>query len=162
MLSISLEGADALNARLEDLPLAVQAAVRGKSADLAQRLRRHVVDDKLSGQVLRARTGALATSIDADVAVDGDRVIASVFSAGALKYARIQEYGGRTSAHQIAPDKARVLAFIAGGATVYARRVQHPGSTIPERSYLRSSLAEMAGPIAEELKAAVTGALRPT
>jgi len=159
MLQVSLTGADTLATRLETLPAAVQAAVRAKAADLAERLRAHVVDDKLSGQVLRSKTGALAASIGAEVTVDGDAVVARVFSSGDLKYARIQEYGGQTPAHDIIPNKAKVLAFITGGETVFARIVHHPGSTIPERSYLRSSLADMAGVIAGELKAAVLGAL---
>lgn len=159
MLSIALDGADTLGARLDDLPAAVRAAVSAKAADLAERLRAHIADDKLSGQVLNAKTGALRASIGADVTIDGDRIAARVFSGGDLKYAHIQEYGGQTPAHEILPDKAKVLAFIVGGGTVFARRVQHPGSTLPERSYLRSSLADMAGTITAELKATVTDAL---
>ena len=157
MFAVSLEGADALAARFEVMPAAVQAAVCAKAANLAERLRAHVVDDKLSGQVLRRKTGALAASIGADVTVDGDRVVARVFSSGDVKYARIQEYGGRTPAHDIVPVKAKALAFL--GGTAFARIVHHPGSTIPERSYLRSSLADMAGVITAELKAAVAEAL---
>ena len=157
MLSVSLERADALAARFEAMPAAVQAAVRAKAASLAERLRAHVVDDKLSGQVLRRKTGALAASIGADVTIDGDRIVARVFSSGDVKYARIQEYGGRTPAHDIVPVKAKALAFL--GGTVFARVVHHPGSTIPERSYLRSSLADMAGVIADELKSVVAEAV---
>jgi phage gpG-like protein len=160
MLAASLDGFDTLAARFEALPAALQAVVRAKAADLAERLRTHVLDDKLSGQVLRSKTGALAASIGSEVSVDGDRITARVFSAGDVKYARIQEYGGRTAAHQIVPMKSRVLAFIAGGGTVFAMRVQHPGSTLPERSYLRSSLADMAGQIASELKRAVVDAIQ--
>ena len=159
MFTVTLQGADALAARFETLPAGVQAAVRVKATDLAQRLRAHVVEDKLSGQVLHSKTGALAASIGADVTIDGDEVVARVFSAGDVKYARIQEYGGRTPAHDIVPDKAKVLAFLAGGQTVFAAIVHHPGSTIPERSYLRSSLADMATTITGELKAAVADAL---
>jgi phage gpG-like protein len=92
--------------------------------------------------------------------VDGDRITARVFSSGDVKYARIQEYGGRTPAHDIVPSKARALAFLIGGETVFARIVHHPGSTIPARSYLRSSLADMAGTIRDELNEAVAGALQ--
>ena len=162
MFTVTLDGADALAERFENLPIAVQAAVRLKAADLAERLRVHVVDDKLSGQVLRSKSGALAASIAAEITIDGDAVHASVFSAGDVKYARIQEYGGRTAAHEIVPLKAHVLAFIAGGGTVFATRVQHPGSTIPARSYLRSSLADMAPTIISELKAAVVDVLQTT
>jgi phage gpG-like protein len=159
MLTVTMVGADALAQRLEALPGAIQEVVRVKTADLARRLRAHVVDDKLSGQVLRSRTGALRASIGADVTVDGDTVQARVFSSGEVKYARIQEYGGRTPAHDITPAKAKALAFVMGGRTVFAAIVHHPGSTIPERSYLRSSLADMASVISDELKAAVASAL---
>ena len=49
------------------------------------------------------------------------------------------------------PSKAQALAFVAGGALRFARKVEHPGSMIPERSYLRSSLDEMSGEIVAAL-----------
>ena len=60
-----------------------------------------------------------------------------------MKYAAIQEYGGKTSAHEILPAKGDVLAFVAGDGQHFARRIEHPGSVIPERSYLRSALEDM-------------------
>ena len=159
MLSITATNAEALRARFAALPAQVQAALAAKAASLAQALKTHVTDDKLSGQVLHVRSGALRGSIGAEVTVDDDGVHARVFSAGDLKYAATQEYGGRTSPHDIVPNKAQALAFVIGGQQVFARIVHHPGSTLPERSYLRSSLADMADDIAGELKAAVIEAL---
>jgi hypothetical protein len=52
------------------------------------------------------------------------------------------------------------LAFVVGGKKVFAARVNLPAVTIPERSYLRSSLAEMAGEITEGLSEAVVEAIR--
>ena len=49
---------------------------------------------------------------------------------------RSRNIGGRTAAHEILPDKAQALAFVVGGALRFARRVEHPGSTIPARAYL--------------------------
>ena len=49
----------------------------------------------------------------------------------------------------------RVLAIAIGGKQVFAGMVNLPAVTMPERSYLRSSRAEMAGEIAEELSEAV-------
>ena len=46
-------------------------------------------------------------------------------------------------AHTILPSKGGVLAFVTGDGQHFARRVEHPGSLIPERSYLRSALADM-------------------
>jgi hypothetical protein len=158
MLSVTLTGADELNAKLDALPTAVVAAIAAKSAPLAAQLL-GLVGQKLGGAVLKPRSGALAASIGVDgPAISGDHVVTTVFSGGDLKYAAIQEYGGVTAPHDILPSRAKALAFVMGGQQVFARIVHHPGSHIPERSYLRSSLAEMAAQIEREMKAAVVEA----
>jgi hypothetical protein len=53
------------------------------------------------------------------------------------------------------PDKAKALAFLVGGKQAFAARVELPAVTMPERSYLRSSLAEMADEIGQGLSEAV-------
>ena len=83
-------------------------------------------------------------------------VVASVGSEGDVKYAAIQEYGGKTSAHEILPQKALALAFIAGGALRFARKVEHPGSLIPARSYLGATLDGMSDEIIAALAYAAT------
>jgi hypothetical protein len=154
MFNLELSGAGETAARIETVPAAVAAVLATKAAALAEDLRRHVADDKLSGQVLQVRSGTLKASIASEVVVDGDRVLARVYSSGDVKYAMIQEYGGRTGPHDILPVKARALAFLAGGRQVFAKIVHHPGSDIPERSYLRSGLDDLAALIAGELKSA--------
>ena len=108
-------------------------------------------NDKLAGAVLNVSSGALQASIVADVSIDGDGVHATVGSTGDVKYAAIQEYGGRTGAHEILPSKAQALAFMVGGSLRFSRKIEHPGSMIPERSYLRSSLDDMNGDITSAL-----------
>jgi len=160
MLTVTLTGADDLGARLDGLPPVVLAAIAAKSADLADQLLTRI-RQKLGGEVLKSRTGALAASIGVEGPdIVGDKVVTTVFSGGDLKYAAIQEYGGVTRPHDILPSRAKALAFMAGGEQVFARIVHHPGSHIPERSYLRSSLAEMADQIETEMKAAVLDAAR--
>jgi len=153
MLSLSLSGDDALDARLDAYAGALGDAFAAKAETLAQALADTVKSDKLSGQVLAARSGALRDSIEAEVAADGDSIVATIASVGDVKYAAIQEYGGRTAAHEILPVKGEVLAFLAGGAMRFATRVEHPGSTIPERSYLRATLDEQADAIVAALAA---------
>ena len=46
-----------------------------------------------------------------------------------------------------ADSKAKALAFAIGGKQVFAARVNLPAIAMPERSYMRSSLAEMADEI---------------
>ncbi len=153
MLNLSIDGAEALQARLDAFPAAVLSDLAAKAQDLANALADKVKFEKLSGQVLNARSGALLASIGAEVSSDGEDVSASVGSFGDVKYAAIQEYGGKTGAHEILPVKGNVLAFLVGGAMRFARRVEHPGSIIPERSYLRSSLDEMSADIVVALAA---------
>jgi phage gpG-like protein len=143
MFALELEGLEETNSRLDQYPAALQAALSAKTTELAAALADLVRNDKLSGSVLNTRTGALGESITANVTDESNAVIAWVGSEGDVKYAAIQEYGGKTSAHEILPVKANVLAFVAGDGQHFARRVEHPGSVIPERSYLRSALEDM-------------------
>jgi phage gpG-like protein len=160
MLTVTLTGADELDAKLDGLPAAVAAAIAAKSAALADQLLT-LVRSKLKGGVLQPRSGALAASIGVDgPRIEGERVVTTLFAGADLKYAAIQEYGGVTSPHDILPNRAKALAFLAGGEQVFAKVVHHPGSHIPERSYLRSSLAEMAVEIDAGMKAAVIDAVR--
>jgi phage gpG-like protein len=153
MLTLSLDGAEALQARLDAFPAALATGLAAKAQDLASALDDKVKFEKLSGEVLNARSGALLAAIDAEVSSGDDEVSASVGSYGDVKYAAIQEYGGKTGAHEILPVKGAVLAFLVGGAMRFARRVEHPGSVIPERSYLRSSLEDMSDEIIAALAA---------
>jgi phage gpG-like protein len=151
MFALRLDGLDAATARLDAYPAELAAALAAKTAELSAMLADRVRTDKLSGGVLNARSGALKASIAAEVSADGDGARASVGSNGDVPYAAIQEYGGKTAAHEILPVKAEALAFMVGGALRFARKVEHPGSVIPERSYLRSSLDEMSDDIVAAL-----------
>jgi len=159
MLAVVLEGDEALKARFAALPAEIIERLAAKAALLAQALADKVKDDKLSGGVLNAVSGALRASIVAEVRADENGVFAGIGSAGDVKYAAIQEFGGKTPAHEILAVKARALAFASNGAVIFAKRVDHPGSVIPERSYLRSSLVEMADEIVAGLAEAAREAL---
>lgn len=154
----TLEGAEPLDRRLAGLPLAMRTQLETKARELAATLVTRIRDEKLSGQVLATRSGALKASISAEILNSGDTVLATIGSVGDVKYAAIQEYGGRTAAHEILPDKALALAFLSGGAPRFARRVNHPGSTLPARPYLLTALDEARDEIVAALAAAATQA----
>jgi phage gpG-like protein len=152
----TLSGAEALDHAFSALPANMAARLEAKARDLAAALAAKVRDEKLSGQALATRSGALKASIAAAVELDGRSVTATVEANDDVKYAAIQEYGGRTAAHEILPDKAQALAFLVGGAPRFARRVEHPGSAVPARGYLSATLAEMRDEIIAELSSAAT------
>jgi phage gpG-like protein len=138
---------------------AVQDALLGQTDALRGALEARI-QQKLSGEVLQIRSGALAASIISSIENDGSDTSVSISSTG-VPYAAIQEFGGKTAAHDIVAVKAKALAFCAGGGQVFARSVQHPGSTIPAHSYLGSSLAEMRDEIESGFKQAILEALAP-
>ena len=77
-----------------------------------------------------------------------------------IKQAASHEYGGMIPPHEIVPDKAKALAFLVGGKQAFAARVNLPAIAIPERSYMRASLAERADEIGDGLSEAVVNAVR--
>jgi phage gpG-like protein len=150
---LTIQGLDAAQARLDAYPAALSAALAARASELAATLVDRIKYDKLAGGALNAQSGALQASITADVTADADGFTASVGSDGGVKYAAIQEYGGKTAAHDILPDKGEALALMMGGTLRFARRIHHPGSSIPARSYLPSALEEMSA----DLVAALAG-----
>ncbi|MCE9561890.1 MAG: hypothetical protein K8U57_07535 [Planctomycetes bacterium] len=161
MLSVTLVGDKELVARLEAMPDKLRAALLRKVTYLALRLENKVKTDKLSGQVLNHKSGRLWRSIQHSVASTPTSVTGKVYSAGDVKYAAIHEFGGTTKPHIIEAKSAGSLAFAWNGKQAFFKRVNHPGSKIPERSYLRSSLADMRDEIVAGLEEAASQALQP-
>jgi phage gpG-like protein len=156
MLALALR--DSVSAALTDMPERARDALSAKANALAAQLEAKV-QQKLAGAVLNARTGALARSIIASIEESSAAISVRIATSGDIKYAAIHEFGGIIPPHQIVPDKAKALAFAVGGKQVFAARVNLPAVTMPERSYLRSSLAEMANAIREGLSQAVVEAM---
>jgi phage gpG-like protein len=156
MITAYLVGDTQLIARLNAMPDRLRSGIVRAITRLGFQLEARV-KQKLSGEVLKVRTGTLRNSIHTRVAQSTSSVTASVGTN--VKYARIHEFGGRTPAHTIpkggALPKGRALAFEWRGQQVFFRKVNHPGSRIPERSFLRSALKELEPRIKAELEAEV-------
>jgi phage gpG-like protein len=158
MLQISLDDAAEFSARLDVLPDQLRAALTEKVQALASALYAQVVGVNLSGSILNARSGALRDSIQIEVQAQDARIDAKIFSDGDVPYAAILEFGGKTAAHEILPDKTRALAFLTNGKQVFARRIQHPGSTFAARSYLGGALDDASGEIVATLREVIAAA----
>jgi phage gpG-like protein len=107
----------------------------------------------LTGRFLRVRSGRLRSSIQTRIIREANAVIGQIGTN--VVYARIHEFGGTTRPHTILPRRATVLRFQRGGKTIFARRVNHPGSKFPERPFLRTALDESRGDIVRHLRAAL-------
>lgn len=127
-------------------------------ADALRSLLQAKVDANLSGDVLQARSGRLKAAAFVDLDADDDGF---VLAAGAddVPYAAIQEYGGHTAAHDIVPVKAGALRFAGAAGPEFARRVRHPGSTLPARAPFGAALDALRADAAADLKAAIRDAL---
>jgi phage gpG-like protein len=156
MLTIEVSGDKELIARLQSMPQRMRAALYAKTTELALELESHVKKDKLQGQVLNHRTGRLQQSIHHDVQQSGSSITGRVYSAGPVPYAGIHEFGG--SVPDRYPVNAKALHFFIGGKEVFATFAR--GFTMPERSYLRSSLADYRDRIIDGLTQAVQGAVK--
>ncbi len=92
------------------------------------------------GDVAKAQilidTGRLRRAVGAEYSAAG----AQVEIRGGIRpvvYGLIHQFGGHTAAHVILPRKAKVLRWTGSdGGSVFARRVNHPGSSIPARPYV--------------------------
>lgn len=146
--------------KMRALPNRVRVAMTARMQEVASKFSAYVKEEKLSGQVLNVVSGKLRASIYARVYSGQSAVTMSTGSRGDVPYAAIHEFGGHTAAHAILPSKARVLQYMSGGVTMYARSVNHPGSVMPERSYIRSALADKSPEITAALSAAVLEEMR--
>jgi phage gpG-like protein len=156
MFQLSLQ--DGASASLAAMPDRIRDALSSKANALATELQAKI-QQKLSGAVLNQKSGALARSIITTVD-DSTADVSVSIATGDIKYAAIHEYGSMIPPHQVVPDKAKALAFIIGGKQAFAARVNLPAIAMPERSYMRSSLAEMADEISEGLSEAVAEAMQ--
>ncbi len=149
MIKVELVGGDKVVAAIENITprvlLRVQKAVRDTTIAVEGRAR-----EKLSGQVLNVRTGRLRRSITSKITEGESGAIGTVGTN--VSYARIHEFGGTTRAHVIRARNAKSLKFSKGGLDVFRTSVNHPGSKIPERSFLRSSLRELMPMLMQRLK----------
>ena len=149
MITAYIVGDTALIAKLNAMPNGLRNGIARAVTRLAIETQR-LVQQKLSGSVLKVRTGVLRSSINYKVEQSSTSVTATVGTN--VKYAAYQEFGIPHS-WEIRPKSARALAFELNGKTIFAKRVIHP--PLPERSFLRSALKEMEPRITEELERAV-------
>lgn len=147
-------------AKFDVMPGRVHDALVAKVGALDLQLEAKV-KNKLSGAVLQVKTGALRRSIFSTVEDQGNAVYGVVASSGDVKYAAIHEFGfsgtEAVKAHvrQISQAFGKPLKnAIAVQVRAFDRKMD-----MPQRSFLRSSLAEMKDAITQGLQQAVREAV---
>ncbi len=158
MITAYLVGDEQLLERLRALPDAINSGLVRSITQLGIDLQRNVQQDRLSGQVLRSRTGALKSSIDLRVDQSAGAIATSVFTD--LRYGAAQEYGFagtvsvKASLRRIREAFGRPIAEKTISVRAYNRRMD-----LPERSFLRSALEDMTPTIREAVQAGLAAAV---
>ena len=155
MISASLVGDSTVLDRLRQMPEAARQGVARAVAQLGIDLQNNVQQNKLSGEVLRVRSGTLRQSIMLQTDQSGTAATATVWSN--VDYAAAQEYGFsgtvsiRATLRQIKEAFGRPIAAKTVSVRPYGRRMD-----LPERSFLRSALDDMT----PDISAGIEDALR--
>jgi phage gpG-like protein len=159
VIDIALIGGAAIAAKLDSIPARMRGELDQGIGRLALRAQA-LVRDKLSGEVLKVRSGKLRASVTEQMAGGAGSVGAILSSA--VPYAAVHEYGFsgtqnvRESLRTVRQAFGKPISPVQAVVRAHSRQVD-----FPERSFLRSALAELAGSgsIAGEAQAAIGKAL---
>jgi len=139
MITAQVENAAQVEAYLESrYGILVGNIRRGMTAQMVG-LQGYVVAQKLSGQVLKNRTGTLRRSIAWDVSQDESKILGIVYADPSVPYGPIHEYGGEIRVPEVS---GKLMVFERDGQTIFTRKHKAYTVTMPERSFMRSSLED--------------------
>jgi phage gpG-like protein len=159
MISFTVQGDDAVVRMLQAKVPALNTAVRTSVTRATFALVAYVKANKLSGQVLKVKTGTLRRKINGRVTETSNSITGQV--GVKLAYAAAHEYGFdgtesvRAHLRTIKQALGRLIAPVTVSVKGFTRHVR-----LPERSFLRSSLREMTPAIQLMIREAVVGAAR--
>lgn len=146
---------------LESKAQLIIAALRGELNLQTENLLSYIKDDKLSGQVLNVRSGALIRSGIFAVNETPETMLGMVsFGSGPstkdnlIPYAAIHNYGGDIDIPEVT---GKLMVFERDGATVFTQRHRAFTVHMPARNYMESSLEEKRPEIVAGLQGAVDG-----
>lgn len=146
MLTVSIDDS-AVRLKLDQMPDKIRDALRLKSGILAERLQSYIKSDKLRGQVLHRRSGLLGDLMFYTVKDTPDGIIGTVSTSENTPYAAIHEYG---------------KVFDRMVSVAWGKPMKHPHEVTfhyPERSFMRTGLADMREEIVTGLRDAVMKAV---
>lgn len=159
MIGLQITGTSEVVEKLGAITGKVRIAAKSSLDAWAIELAGYIKSEKLSGNPLNRRSGALSRSVYPDKRETADSISGGARAGADVPYAKIHEYGGLIPAHTVVVKNAKALAFSVGGLRRFAQVVNIPDVQMPERSYMRSALREQAPEGIAELKAAIREAI---
>lgn len=158
MIEVTVTGTQEVVARIQGMSQKVRAELVKSMRQQWLGLQTYVVQNKLSGQVLKRVTGNLASSINAGGANTASEFIdngtGDIIGRVGTKvvYAAVHEYGGTV---QVPAHERRITQAFGKPIEPTTAFVQAHDAVYPERSFLRSSLEETKGQIRDNIAAAI-------
>jgi phage gpG-like protein len=152
MIGAYVIGAEEVISKFEKFPAILRVELRRRITALAAKTQAYVMQNKLSGDPLHVRSGTLRRSINYKIVEDVKSLFAIVGTN--VWYGKIHEYGGQIKAH------VRTISVAFGKPLKFPVHVLVNAFTMPERSFLRSSLFAMKPEIVKSLTGAVPVVLR--
>lgn len=152
MIKGQIVGGEELVSRLTAMPERLRGQLKTTIQRLTLNLLRDVKSGKLTGQVLNVRSGRLRRSINQRVEENGTSIFGVVGTN--VEYARAHEYGFKG----VVSVKSHMRKTKRGGSayvSAHNRRMN-----LPERSFLRSALADSKVTIREQIQLALNGAAK--
>lgn len=142
MIALAFRNDDLVLLNLKSLGIRVRDRLRSDITRLTIQLQRKVKEEKLTGQVLHVRTGRLRRSINRRMAETATSITGQVGTN--VSYARIHEYGFTGVVNVRAHLRLQSVVFGRPiPPTAVSVRAHTMRMRMPERSFLRSALAEM-------------------
>lgn len=159
MITGSITNGESVIRRVEAFPTRIGQKLVNVITRLTIDLQAHIIADKLSGQVLKNRTGTLRSSIRHKVDVTPNSVIGQVgVGPNASSYGRVHEYGFSGTVVCRTFQRMQSQAF---GQPITPRlvtvRAHSRQANYPERSFLRSALEDMRPEILAKIEAVLNG-----
>lgn len=140
---VVITGDERLIGRLRQIGDEVPNAINRGMNQATALVQSYIMEQKLLGQVLNRRTGNLQRNIRSAVERLDDRQLkGSVYVTSHAPYARVHEYGGIVHVPKIVPVNKRALHFFVGSKEVFAMSADPHDVTMPQRSFMRTALAE--------------------
>jgi hypothetical protein len=148
MLNITVTGDHETIIKFDKVSVALHTQFLKTTQKYVVLLQQHIKQDKLSGQVLNRKSGALSNSIKFAVDDAGQAVYGRVFSSGDVKYAAFWEFGFHGT-EQVSPHERIVSHVFGRKVTPLAQQVKGYSRKVDQapRSFMRSALADMAAEI---------------
>lgn len=144
--------ASALRTRLNAVPSDVISGLRARLEIEVGSLTNYVKEQKLSGQVLKNRTGNLRNAVFYTMEDRGAELVGTVdVSMPAAVYGTAHEFGAHIP--ERVPVTARVLHWRTGGKDIFAMRAA--AFDLPARPFMRPSLEENRDKITASLQESI-------